>query len=92
MTIDNLRLVRNILLRSFIVGTLIYLFSVIATYSAWDTWVSLTSKWYHADEPTLSRLVLDFFVNCKFFLTFILLVPALGIHWTIKTEESSKTS
>jgi hypothetical protein len=90
MTIDSLKLWRGVLLRSFAVGAAIYILSVVTTFGAWDTWVQLSSQWYHTDEASLSRLVLNFFVITKFFLTFVLLTPGLAIHWTIKAEQSRK--
>lgn len=91
MNIDSLILLRSVLFRTFAVGALIYIASVLTTFAAWDTWVQLSSQWYHLEEASLSRLVMNFFVTTKFFLTFILLTPALGIHWTIKTKQSRKS-
>jgi len=90
MTLDSLRLLRNILLRSVVVGLAFALFMVVATISGWNTWTQLVSTWFHADQATLTQLVLQFFTEIRFFLVFILLTPGLAIHWTIKREEARK--
>jgi len=90
MSREALRLTRNILLRSFVIGLVIVFLLGLATVTAWPTWAGLASQWFHADETVLTRLVLGFFLNVRFFLLFIVLAPALGIHWTLKSDKMLK--
>ena len=87
MNYETLRLVRNILLRSFVVGFVIALVLGLVTMIGWTTWMGWASEWFHTDSATLMPLVLQFFVQIRFFLLFIVLTPALAIHWTLKRED-----
>lgn len=86
MNVESLRLIRNILLRSVVVGAVLTLGMQIATVVGWSTWTEIAVKWMHADAVQFSTIVLCFFSAIKFFLLFILLTPGLAIHWTIKRE------
>lgn len=93
MTLDSLRLLRNILLRAVVIGVVFNYASLLVTFAFWDTWTGLIAQWYHITESEFSRpTMLYFFVAVKFFNIFVLLTPALAIHWTIKREMSRKTS
>ncbi len=92
MALETLRLIRNILLRSFLIGAAIDLVQIVATLTAWSFWISLASAVWHTDEPHLSAVALNYFTLTKFFLVFVLLAPGLAIHWTIKSELARKTS
>ncbi|MBX3150363.1 hypothetical protein KF728_09465 [Candidatus Obscuribacterales bacterium] len=86
MTLDSLRLWRNILLRS---AALCYAF-LLLTALIWlplsDTWTGLTSRWYHIAPETVHNIVIYFLSVAKFFAIFVLLIPGLALHWTIKRE------
>lgn len=86
MTLDSLRLWRNILLRS---AALCYAF-LLLTALIWlplsDTWTVLTSNWYHVTPETVHNIVIYFLSAAKFFASFVLLIPGLALHWTIKRE------
>jgi sterol desaturase/sphingolipid hydroxylase (fatty acid hydroxylase superfamily) len=88
MTLDTLRIVRNVLLRTFVVGCVFALLLALVTFGAWDCWVSSAMRMAHTDEATLVPVVLSFFAQLRFFLVFIVLAPALALHWTIKREQS----
>jgi hypothetical protein len=36
------------------------------------------------DQNSLNAIVVGFFVLIRFYLVFILLAPALALHWTLK--------
>jgi hypothetical protein len=90
MTHDALRVTRNILLRSFVVGLVIAIVLCAVTIMEWDAGMKLATAWLHTSEATITPIVLNFFTNIRFFLLFILLTPALAIHWTIKKERGGK--
>lgn len=90
MNNQSLRLLRNVLLRSFVVGLIIAFVLGLGTMMSWTTFTEIMGSRLHADEATLAPLVLEFFLNVRFFLLFILLTPALAIHWTIKKDNSMK--
>ena len=86
MSLDTLRLIRNILLRSFVIGIAFGLAYLLVTLVWWNFWATLAMSWWHADERHLRSLALHFFSGIRFYLVFVLLVPALAIQWTIRSE------
>jgi hypothetical protein len=90
MTLDTLRLLRNILLRSFVVGVAFGLLFGIITFAGWNTWIGMATSLCHTDEATLTKLILHFFVDLRFYLVFLLLTPGLALHWTLRKEEARK--
>ena len=88
---ETVRIVRNVLLRSFVIGVVIGLLMGITTLAGWDTWMSLTSRLFHVDVAIVSQSVLSFFLGLRFFFWFGLLTPALALHWTLRVE-AKKTS
>lgn len=91
MNLESLRLLRNILLRSVVIGMAFALFFAAVTFGAWDAWIGNVTKWCHTDEAHIGSLILTFFTEIRFLLVFLLLTPALAIHWTIKRELSRTT-
>ena len=87
MKIETMRSARNILLRTFAVTFILNLLMAAATFGLWDTWTSLTGQWFHTEPQTLGPLMVNFFAATKFFAIFVLLAPALALHWTLKAEE-----
>jgi hypothetical protein len=90
MSCELLRLLRNILLRSFVVGYVIILLSAVVTLMGWSTWMVMITQLYHTNEAAIVPLVLAFFTAVKFFLVFALLTPGLALHWTLKRELAAK--
>jgi hypothetical protein len=86
MTLETLRLLRNVLLRSFVIGAVCALVMLIAMLVAWPFWTGLAMTWFRTDEANLSAVVLRLFIEIRFYLVFVLLTPGLAIHWTIRSE------
>ena len=87
MDYETLRIIRNILLRTFAIGLLIALVLGPETALGWSSWIGIAKNWLHTDADTFTLLVLQFFAAIRFYLVFIVLAPALAIHWTIKKHE-----
>jgi hypothetical protein len=84
--VETLRLIRNILIRSFVIGAGLGLLFAIATLAGWTVWMPLAASLFHTDAATVTSVTLQFFVGLRFFLWFCVLTPALAMHWTLKTE------
>lgn len=91
MALDTLRLMRNILLRSVGIGIVIALLMGVATLAFWSFWTGLATTWFRTDEAYLSGVVIWFFTAVRFLLVFVLLTPALALHWTYKSEQARRT-
>jgi hypothetical protein len=88
IALDTLRLVRNILLRCFAVGVVFALLMLIAMLAAWPVWTDLAMRWFHADAAQLGTVVLQFFTAIRFYFVFVLLAPALALHWKLRSERA----
>ncbi len=90
MNLETLRLIRNILLRTVVVGVLLAIVLCIITMVGWHVGMKMAVHCFHTDAATVTPLVMKFFVDIRFFLLFVLLAPGLAIHWTIKREATRK--
>ena len=90
MTLESLRLTRNILLRSALLCYAFIVLSALIWLPLSETWTGLTASWYHITAERVHNLVLDFVAVAKFFAIFVLLIPGLAIHWTIERERARK--
>lgn len=85
---DSLRLTRNILLRSAALAYLFIMVSALIWLPLSETWTGFTCNCYHITPERVHNLVVDFLSCAKFYAIFVLLVPGLALHWTIKKEQS----
>jgi hypothetical protein len=92
IALDTLRLFRNLLLRCFAIGVVFALLTLIATLLAWPVWTGLATRWFHVDEAQLGNVVLAFFTGIRFYFLFVLLAPALALHWTLRSESARTAS
>lgn len=86
MSSEMLELIRNVLLRTAAIAYAFAILAALATFALWDTWTSLISHWFHTTPALLTTLILVFFTAIKFYAIFMLLVPALALHWTIRAR------
>jgi len=89
MSTVNLRLARNTLFRAFVISAGFTLLTYVTTFPLWSVWSSLICDWFHMPAEQVGPVMLGFFCQIKFFNVYLLLVPALALHWTIKTQEKS---
>ncbi|HEY9683035.1 MAG TPA: hypothetical protein V6C86_15770 [Oculatellaceae cyanobacterium] len=88
ITLETLRLLENILFRSVLIALLFAIFLAAAAFGGWDSWIGVATKWCHTDEAHISSAMLTLFTEIRFLVVFLLLTPALAIHWTVKRENS----
>lgn len=84
---QNLKLIRDILFRIFVIGVLFAIFFFVMTASFWDFWTSMIYSKFQVSEKEFGGKVVDFFLYLRFYLVFIILVPAIALHWIIKTQD-----
>ena len=91
-SLELLRLARNVLLRSFVIGFGLLVLLALLTMPSWSWawWMPVTTGLFHINESTVATLVLAFFLCIRVFVVFGLLVPGLACHWTLKREEARK--
>lgn len=86
MKTETIRFLRNVLLRTFAVTFVLNLMMAAATFGLWNFWTSTTGQWFHTDPESMGPVMVNFFTATKFFALFVLLGPALALHWTLKAE------
>ena len=82
---ETVRLIRDILLRTFLISLIIALLIAGVYYGVRSYWESLiVGRLEIIDQRSLNAIVVSFFALIRFYLIFILLAPALALHWTLK--------
>lgn len=87
MNIDSLKQTRDILLRTAVVCLVLAWLLAAMTIGLWDVWSVLTSQWFRTPADQLGPLISNWFALIKFYMIFVLLAPAIGLHWEIKRRE-----
>ena len=85
---ETIRVIRDALFRTFFIGLIFGLFYVCVYYGWRDFWDGLiVARWALIEQKSLDVLTMSFFGLIRFYLVFILLAPALALHWTLKLLE-----
>lgn len=85
MNKEILVFIRNFLFKMFIVGVIFAIFLFVMTWSLWDFWSSFIYSKFLVTEKELGALIVNFFIWLRFYLIFLILVPVIALHWTIKS-------
>lgn len=80
---EKLVLTRNFLYKFFVVGFLLFLLTAIIYIFVRGFAVEMALAWYGVDPLYYQNLVFMFFGFIKFILIFLVLSPALALHWMI---------
>lgn len=87
MEIEKIIFFRNFLFRTLIIGILFAIFLAVLTFAFWDTWVPLTVRFFKIEEKEIGELLLTFFLHVRIVLVFLILAPALALHWMVKSKK-----
>jgi len=79
---------RNLLLRVFVVGVIFALLYLVVILSFWDTWVSVFGMW-KMEEKDAAMVMVASFTLLRIILVFLILVPAIALHWTSKANRAT---
>jgi hypothetical protein len=91
MNLDSLKQIRNVLLRTALISLILAWVLAALTISLWDVWAGMTSQLFRTPAAELGPLISNWFALIKFYMIFVLLAPALGLHWEIKRREKQVT-
>lgn len=82
---ETVRLIRDILLRTLLISLFFALLFAGVYYGARSYVESLlVTRLEIIDQGSLNAIVVGFFALIRIYLIFILLAPALALHWTLK--------
>lgn len=88
MSLESLKLLRDFLLYTFVVGLVLGLVLVTLTFWQWENAVRFAVNTFQlASRESLAIAVLNLFLEIRFFLLFCVLAPALALHWIIRRRE-----
>lgn len=88
MEIQKLILIRDFLFKTFIVGLVFAIFMFVMTVALWDRWTGFIYAKFHIPYEELGKLVFGFFLDLRLYLVFVVLVPAIALHWLIKSQKT----
>ena len=75
---------RNFLLRTFLIGLLIAILLFVATVALRGVWMPLVVNAFNLEEGEVMELVLGSLLSIRIILLFLILAPALALHWMAK--------
>jgi len=78
---------RNFLLRTFLIGIAFAILMFVAFASFRQTWVTLLASIFGTDEKELGTIMLYFFTNVRIILLFLILSPAIALHWMARKSK-----
>ena len=84
---QKLILLRGFLFRVFIVGLLFALFLFFMTSAFWDKWSALVYTRFQVTPKELGEMFVGSMIYIRFYLMFIILVPAIALHWLLKSQK-----
>jgi hypothetical protein len=82
---ETVRHIRDILLRTLLIS-LFFTLLIAGIYYGLRSYVDslLVGRLEIIDQRSFNAIVVGFFALIRFYLIFILLAPALALHWTFK--------
>ena len=84
---QKLILIRDFLLKTFVVGLVFAILLFVMTAAFWDKWSSFLYAKFLIPKDVLGKLVVDSFLHLRLYLIFVILVPGIAMHWLIKSKK-----
>ncbi len=75
---------RNFLLRTFLIGVLFAILNFVLLVAFRPTWDMIVTKFFVTEEKEIGKVVLNFFMNVRLVLVFLILSPAIALHLMAK--------
>ena len=75
---------RNFLLRTLFIGVLFAILTFVLLVAFRNTWEMWVAKIFGTEEKELGKIVLNFFMNVRLLLVFLILSPAIALNWMVK--------
>ena len=84
---EKLILIRNFLFKTFIVGLIFALVVFVLTFIFWDKWSLVVYSKFGLSPKELAELFVNSLLYTRFYLIFVVLVPAIALHWLVKSPK-----
>lgn len=87
---EKLILVRNFLYRLFLIGFLFSVFAQVMYMLMSGPTIIEATKLLGLPPFFLTKLMISTIVSIRIFLVYVILAPALALHWTISRDKAIK--
>ncbi len=84
---QKLILIRDFLLKTFVVGFIFAILLFVMTATFWDKWSNFVYAKFFVPKEELGHLVVDSFLHLRLYLIFVILVPGIAMHWLVKSKK-----
>lgn len=82
--------VKSILFKIFLTGLTFALIIFLLTMKFWDKWSFIVSSRFLLSQKELGELFVNSMLYTRFYLIFVILVPAIAIHWHLKSTGKTR--
>lgn len=82
--------VKSILFKTFLTGLAFALIIFLLTMKFWDKWSFIVSSRFLLSQKELGELFVNSMLYTRFYLIFVILVPAIAIHWHLKNTNKTR--
>ena len=82
----NLTLIRDLLLKTFLIGLVFGVLLFVMTVTFWEQWSSFVFAKFQIPKSELGEMFVNSLLYLRLYLIFVILVPGIAVHWTIKSK------
>lgn len=87
METDKMIFLRSFLFKTFLVGLLFAILLVIGTVALRSLYMPMATSVFRVEEAEVNELILGFFLDVRLVLLFLILAPAVALHWMIGSKK-----
>lgn len=81
---EKIVFLRNFLLRTFFIGLLVAIIIFIIAVAFKNSWEIWAEKIFGVEKDEVGEIIFGFFMNVRLVLLFLILSPAIALHWMSK--------
>ena len=84
---QKLILIRDFLLKTFVIGLAFAILLFVMTVIFWDKWSGFIYTEFQVSQKELGELFVNSFLYLRLYLIFVVLVPGIAMHWLVKSKK-----
>lgn len=89
METDKMIFFRGLLFKTFLIGILLAIIVALLTFALRGAFMPLATSVFRVEEGEVNELIFAFFLNVRLVLLFLILAPAIALHWMIKNKSNT---
>jgi hypothetical protein len=86
METEKMIFLRSFLFKTFLVGILFAIIVALLTFALRGAFMPLATSVFRVEEAEVNELFFAFFLNVRLVLLFLILAPAVALHWMIRSK------